>query len=63
MSKSNKSVTTFEIEMRDPSFKKEFDAQYKEFALSELLLSLMEGDSTSVRKLAKAATHDKVKKD
>ena len=55
MSKSKKNTSTFELEMRDASFKKAFDAQYKEFALSELLLSLMEGDNTSVRKLANAA--------
>ena len=41
--------------MRDSSFKKEFDKAYEEFSLSELLLSLMEDDDISVRKLAKAA--------
>lgn len=36
----------------DPGFKKDFDKEYQEFALSELMLALMEDDRKSVRKLA-----------
>ncbi len=36
----------------DPAFKKDFDKEYQEFALSELMLALMENDKKSVRKLA-----------
>jgi DNA-binding Xre family transcriptional regulator len=36
----------------DPGFKKDFDKEYQEFALSELILALMEDDKKSVRKLA-----------
>ena len=50
-----KELSTFDLEMLDSSFKKEFDKAYEEFALSELLLSLMAEDHISVRKLAKAA--------
>ena len=50
-----KELSTFDQEMQDSSFKKEFDKAYEEFALSELLLSLMAEDHISVRKLAKAA--------
>ena len=50
-----KELSTFDQKMQDSSFKKEFDKAYEEFALSELLLSLMAEDHISVRKLAKAA--------
>jgi DNA-binding Xre family transcriptional regulator len=40
--------------MQDPAFKEQFEKEYKEFALSELLLAMMEEDDMSVRKLAKA---------
>ena len=36
----------------DPVFKKDFDKEYQEFALSELMLALMEDDKKSVRKLS-----------
>lgn len=55
MKKAKKQQSTFEQEMKDASFKEEFDKAYQEFALSELLLSLMAEDDISVRKLAKAA--------
>jgi DNA-binding Xre family transcriptional regulator len=55
MTKTKKQISTFEQEMLDVSFKKEFDKAYQEFALSELLLALMQEGKTSVRKLAKAA--------
>lgn len=47
--------TTFDREMQDPGFKEEFEVEYQEFALSELLLQLMQEEHLSVRKLAKAA--------
>jgi DNA-binding Xre family transcriptional regulator len=49
---TKKRLSTFEREMNDPAFKKAFDESYKELALSELLISLMESDEKSVRKLA-----------
>jgi len=52
---SSKPRSTFEREMQDPEFKKEFDRDYKEFLLSELILSLMQSDKKSVRELAKEA--------
>ncbi len=47
--------STFDREMQDPEIKKVFDNEYKEFVLSELLIALMEEDTISVRKLAKAS--------
>ncbi|MCS5707730.1 hypothetical protein CC99x_002300 [Candidatus Berkiella cookevillensis] len=48
----SKKPSTFERMMKDTSFKKEFNKQYKEFLLSELIIALMEHDGKSVRKLA-----------
>jgi len=48
-------MSTFEREMKSPSFKKKFEKEYKEFVLSEFICALMEKDEMSVRKLAKAA--------
>ena len=53
--KKNKPKSTFEKEMLNPGFKAQFDQEYHEFVLSELLLALMEDDKVSVRQLAKAA--------
>lgn len=56
MKKTNKPISTFDREMQNPEFREKFDKEYKEFALSELLLALMAEDSEiSIRKLAKAA--------
>ena len=52
MKKTNKK-STFEKEMENSKFQKLFKKEYTEFVLSELILSLMENDKTSVRKLAK----------
>ena len=41
--------------MQDPKRKAAFDLEYKQFALSELMLALMTNDEKSVRKLAKEA--------
>ncbi|MCP4473303.1 MAG: AsnC family protein [Gammaproteobacteria bacterium] len=46
-------LSTFEREMKNTSFKKKFDKDYKEFLLSEIMHAMMENDSQSVRKLAK----------
>lgn len=55
MTKTKKQQSTFEQKKQDVSFKEVFEKAYTEFALSELLLSLMDEDDISVRKLAKAA--------
>lgn len=52
---SEKSLSTFEREMQDASFKQEFDKTYSEFVLAETIRTLMEKDHKSVRKLAKDA--------
>ena len=51
MSKAD--ISTFDREMQDKSFRKQFEEEYKEFLLSEIITSLMENDRKSVRKLAK----------
>lgn len=53
MSKAKKTMSTFEREMKNARFKKDFDKSYKEFLLSELLIAFMEKDELSVRNLAK----------
>lgn len=55
MTKSKKTLSTFEREMKNAKFKKAFDKSYKDFLLSELLIALMENDEISVRELAKEA--------
>ena len=50
---TNKTMSTFELEMKNSSFRKKFETEYKEFLLSEIISALMENDSKSVRKLAK----------
>ena len=47
-----KKLTTFEREMLQPKFKAAFEEEYKQFILSELIVSLMENDKKSVRQLA-----------
>jgi len=53
--KNKKPMSTYEREMQNPSFRKQYKKDLKEFVLSELMLALMEGDEVSVRKLAKMA--------
>jgi len=48
----NRLGPVFEKWSTDAEFKKDFDKEYQEFALSELMLALMEDDKKSVRKLA-----------
>lgn len=47
--------STFEREMADADFREKFEAEYREFALSEVILQLMEEEQVSVRELAKNA--------
>ena len=47
--------STFDRLMQDPDFKKEFEAGYREFVISEMVLAMMANDKVSVRKLAKMA--------
>lgn len=51
----NKFGSAFDKFLTDPEFKKDYNKEFKEFALSELLLALMESDGKSVRKLAELA--------
>ena len=51
----NKTLSTFEKEMQDENFQKFFEEEYKELLFSELLISIMEKDNKSVRKLADEA--------
>jgi predicted transcriptional regulator len=52
-----KDKTTFDrfVKSLSPKEKKEFDQEYKELLISEMLLAAMEEDNVSVRKLAKLA--------
>ena len=50
---TKETLSTFERMMKDPARKKSFDGGYKRFLLSELLISLMERDNSSVRALGK----------
>tara|TARA_R110002126_G_scaffold247974_3_gene390872 strand:+ start:22956 stop:23252 length:297 start_codon:yes stop_codon:yes gene_type:complete len=49
---SKKQLSTFEREMRDESFQKQFEEEYNDFVLSETIRSLMTNEHKSVRKLA-----------
>ena len=53
MTKPKKAMSTFEREMKNARFKKEFEKSYKEFLLSELIIAFMEKDELSVRNLAR----------
>ncbi|MFH1739910.1 MAG: helix-turn-helix transcriptional regulator [bacterium] len=53
--KTRQPQSTFEREMTDPAFKEKLEAEYQEFALSEIVLQLMEEEHISVRGLAKSA--------
>jgi len=48
-------LSTFEREMKNPSFNKAFKESYKKLLFSEFLIALMENDEQSVRSLAKEA--------
>ena len=51
----NRFGSVFDKWKNDPEFKKDYDKEFKEFALSELMLAMMEEDKKSVRKLAELA--------
>lgn len=59
MPKSNKAKTLSTIEETlaklTPKQREKYDQEYQDFALSELLLAIMDQDTQSVRKLAKLA--------
>jgi len=55
MTKKIKSTYDKFIESMTPQQKKKFEEEYREFALSELILALMERDEISARKRAKMA--------
>lgn len=55
MSKKIESTYDEFIESLSTKQKKEFEAEYRELLLSELLIALMNQDGISVRRLAKAA--------
>ena len=44
-----KSLTTFEREMQDPEFKKEFEIEYQQFVCSEIMLKTY-GRKENIRK-------------
>jgi lambda repressor-like predicted transcriptional regulator len=52
---SKKILSTFEKEMQNTSFREQFEQEYKEFLLSEIIIALMENDGQSVRNLASEA--------
>lgn len=52
---SNKNGSIFSNWENDPAYKKDYHKELEEFALSELVLALMEDDQKSVRKLAELA--------
>lgn len=57
MKKKNKNRfgSVFDKWENDPEFKKDYDKELKEFALSELMLAMMADDKKSIRKLAELA--------
>lgn len=55
MTKKTESTYDEFIKSLTPQQKKEFEKEYKDLLLSELLIAIMEEDEISVRKLAKAA--------
>lgn len=49
---TRKSLSTFEREMQNLSFREKFEVKYEEFLLSELICFLMKMEAKSVRQLA-----------
>jgi len=49
----NKPLSTFERQMKNPTFKKYFGEGYQKLLLSELMISIMEGDDISIRNLVR----------
>lgn len=55
MSKKARSTYDKFIKSLSPQEKRDFEREYKELALSELLIALMQKDDVSIRRLAKEA--------
>lgn len=51
----NKPLSTYERKMKNTKFKKAYQKSYHELLFSELIISMMENDEKSVRKLAEEA--------
>jgi hypothetical protein len=51
--KANKSASTFDRIMKDPSRRRKFESKYRSFVLSEIVHGLMEKEGKSVRELAR----------
>ena len=49
---NKKPLSTFEREMQDLEFKQQFEEEYQDFLLSEIIRELMETSKKRVRKLA-----------
>lgn len=49
---TKRTLSTFEREMQDPTFREEFEKEYNEFLLSETIHTMMDKAHKSVRKLA-----------
>lgn len=49
---TKKPLSTFEREMQDPLFREQFEKEYEEFLLSEIIKTLMKNGNMTVRKLA-----------
>ena len=49
---TKKTLSTFDREMQNRPFREQFNEEYSEFLLSEIIRTLMENDQKSVRKLA-----------
>ncbi len=51
----NKPLSTYERKMKDPGFKKAYQEGYRQLLFSELIISMMDDDEKSIRKLAEEA--------
>lgn len=49
---TEKHLSTFEREMQDTLFREQFEKEYDEFLLSEIIKALMKSSKMTVRKLA-----------
>ena len=55
MKTKSKSTMDFFLESMTPKQRRQYDKEYKEFVISEMLLATLEPDPVSVKKLAKMA--------
>jgi DNA-binding Xre family transcriptional regulator len=53
---TKKQMSTFDLIMRDPKRREQFEKGYNEFLVNEFLLEAMEENHISVRKLAEKAS-------